>query len=1092
MKINKVILVFTFLFSLFSIWGQNQFIGNFEIKNYTNEDFQSPVQFLTAERVNNGEYLFGNAVKIIHFDGLNWRYVYADTTKDIPKDYNKNKRVFEIFRTNNGEIYVAREESFGRVEYNQKGLLNYTPLFTDSSFTDIWGVFENDDGDLIITYENKILKFNPETNERNYINVPESISDGKIYTAFDTPKGIILSISYKTEESVKKHGVGAYILYNEEKNEFKQLNVQVKSENVPNIRGYFKTEEGEFVIIEGNGIFNLIAKNNSYKIDYKKKNVYQNKLIPNNIRTAIVKNEKLWIGTEDSGLYIYDLKGNFINKFNNNDGLQDNCVYKILIDPQENAILALDNGISIVKLSTPTSFWNKNHGVIGAIESLEFIDSTMLLSSRTGGVLNSYIEDNKLKFKKNDQINEASFDLEISKNKFDTSILVVGYTGIWELNRSLDFAERIIDAYAWKLLYSEETPDKIYVGGEGFLSYMEISNGTWKHNTIIDTEDDVRSLTKNDDYIYFGVRGNGLHRWKLYEEPEKLDFNENVKIKDAGNYNLEVFNGEVYAGSNGGLLKIDGSEINYANIVNREFNYENVNIHRIFAHPKKDELWAVIFIDKRESEEKEIGYFTPSEEGLKWNKINSPMIEKGVIYEIKFHNDLLYFTTTEGVFSFDNGKYEALNEPWDIRISSIEIGDSLAIGNTFQSQNSLVFDYGKPVRFNFIPSSFYETNEIAYRTRIKGYTDEWSSYEKIPFKDFEKLPHGTYTIEVQAKNLYGSESNIYKYNFSINPPWYFSIYAIIVYIILLIAIIFISSKIAIYRVKQKNKLLEETVKERTKEISSKNSLLENQKKEIELKNEDIMDSIKYAKRIQDTILPSEERMNKLLGENFVFFRPKDIVSGDFYWAKKIRNKVYWSAIDCTGHGVPGALVSFVGNNGLQRAINEFELRKPSDILDKLRELVIDAFKNQGENDVKDGMDMALVCYDKKDKKISFSGAHNSLVIIRNEELIEIKADKQPIGYFSSPKQFTNHEIEAREGDCIYVYSDGFVDQFGGDTEEAREKGGKKYKSKKFKRLLVEIHKKPMKEQREIIINEFNNWKGDLDQLDDVCVIGVRL
>lgn len=1088
----NIILSFLVLFTVFTVIGQNRFVGNFEIKNYTNEDFQSPVQFLTALNLQNGEFLFGNSEKIIHFDGLNWRFVYADTTKEIPESYNDNKRVFSFFRSSNDEIFVAREKSFGKVDYNTRGLLCYTPLIVDSSLNDIWGVFEDSDGKILLTYENKVLKYDPEKNEKSFIDLPESILDGKIYTAYKTPKGIIFSISYKTDEAIEKHGSGSYILFDLERNIFKEVRGETDGENTPNILGYFKIEKDDFVIIEGKGIFNLIEENNSYSIDYKKKNIYRNNLIPKKIRTVVVKNEKLWIGTENSGLHIFDLKGNFINKFNNHDGLQDNFIYKIIIDDKENAILALDNGISIIKLSSPSSFWNKNHGVIGAIESLELIDSTILLSSRTEGVLNSFIDDNKLKFKKNNKINEASFDLEISKNKHDTSLLIVGYTGIWELNKELSEAKIIADAYAWKLYYSKETPNIVYVGGEDFFSYLELNNGEWKHNIVTNTGDEVRSLAKKGDYIYYGVRGKGLYRWKIYSEPEKLELNKNVSIKNSSNYMLEVFNGAVYAGFNGGLMKVNGLKSGYANIENRDFNNINVNIHRIFSHPLNNELWAVIFIDKGDSEEKEIGYFTPTENGLKWHKVNSPMLEKGVIYDIKYYNDLLYFTSTEGIFTFNNAQHEKLNEPWDIRISSIEIGDSLAIGNTLKSKNKLVFDYGNPVRFNFIPSSYYGKDEIAYRTRIKGYTNEWSSYEKIPFKDFEKLPHGTYSIEVQAKNLYGSESNIYEYKFSINPPWYLSVYALIVYIIFLIAVIFIISKIAIYRVKQKNKLLEETVKERTKEISSKNSLLENQKKEIELKNEDIMDSIKYAKRIQDTILPSKERMNKLLGENFVFFLPKDIVSGDFYWAKKIKNKVYWSAIDCTGHGVPGALVSFVGNNGLQRATNEFELRKPSEILDKLRELVIDAFKNQGENDVKDGMDMALVRYDKKDKKLSYSGAHNSLVIIRDNELIEVKADKQPIGYFSSPKPFTNHEVEIQEGDCIYLFSDGFVDQFGGDNQEARDKGGKKYKSKKFKRLLVEIHKKPMEVQREIIVNEFNNWKGDLEQLDDVCVIGVRL
>jgi serine phosphatase RsbU (regulator of sigma subunit) len=190
--------------------------------------------------------------------------------------------------------------------------------------------------------------------------------------------------------------------------------------------------------------------------------------------------------------------------------------------------------------------------------------------------------------------------------------------------------------------------------------------------------------------------------------------------------------------------------------------------------------------------------------------------------------------------------------------------------------------------------------------------------------------------------------------------------------------------------------------------------------------------------------------------------------------------------------VPGALVSFVGNNALLRVTNEFELTQPAAILDKLRELVVRAFKHQSDLKVRDGMDMSLVSLDKESNTLEYAGANNSLYLIRNGELIEYKADKQPIGHFDKFVPFSNHEIKIEKGDCIYLFSDGFVDQFGGKDEESRELGGKKYKSKNFKNLLLSIHKEPMHKQKEILKEEFFNWKGNLEQLDDVCIIGVRL
>ena len=189
-------------------------------------------------------------------------------------------------------------------------------------------------------------------------------------------------------------------------------------------------------------------------------------------------------------------------------------------------------------------------------------------------------------------------------------------------------------------------------------------------------------------------------------------------------------------------------------------------------------------------------------------------------------------------------------------------------------------------------------------------------------------------------------------------------------------------------------------------------------------------------------------------------------------------------MDCTGHGVPGALVSIVGNNGLLRAINEFKLTEPNDILDKLREIVIDAFRAEGQSDVKDGMDIALCSIDQQSGVLKFSGANNECVIIRNGEIIELKPNKQPIGQFIDAKPFSNQEFQLEHGDCVYLYTDGYVDQFGGDRL-------KKFKSRPFKVLLSTIYQMDMEDQYKEIQRTFDAWKHDVDQVDDVCVFAVK-
>lgn len=254
--------------------------------------------------------------------------------------------------------------------------------------------------------------------------------------------------------------------------------------------------------------------------------------------------------------------------------------------------------------------------------------------------------------------------------------------------------------------------------------------------------------------------------------------------------------------------------------------------------------------------------------------------------------------------------------------------------------------------------------------------------------------------------------------------------------------------------------------------------------ELEEKNTEILDSINYAKRIQTAILPPNKLVKAYLKESCILYKPKDIVAGDFYWLEPTKDSILFAAADCTGHGVPGAMVSVVCNNGLNRSVREYGLTDPGQILDKTREIVISEFE-KSEEEVKDGMDIALCSL--QGNTLKYAGAHNPLWIIRKDaqEVEEIKANKQPIGKFDEPLPYTTHTVELNEGDSFYIFSDGYADQFGGEK-------GKKLKAKNFKSLLLSIQNETMERQRELIDEAFATWKGNYEQLDDVCLIGVSV
>jgi serine phosphatase RsbU (regulator of sigma subunit)/tetratricopeptide (TPR) repeat protein/putative methionine-R-sulfoxide reductase with GAF domain len=274
--------------------------------------------------------------------------------------------------------------------------------------------------------------------------------------------------------------------------------------------------------------------------------------------------------------------------------------------------------------------------------------------------------------------------------------------------------------------------------------------------------------------------------------------------------------------------------------------------------------------------------------------------------------------------------------------------------------------------------------------------------------------------------------------------------------------------------------IQRIVDSRTKEVTE-------QKEIIEEKNKRITDSIKYAKRIQEAILPTQKSVEKYERTSFVLYKPKDIVSGDFYWMEEADDKIIFAVVDCTGHGVPGAFMSIIGYNGLYQIVKEKKITKPSEILKQLNDLVLNVLRQTDENDsISDGMDISICCLNKRDQTLEFAGAFNPLYHIRNGELTQFKGDKYSVGSAkrSKIKEFTNHLIKLEPKDRIYIFSDGYADQFGGEFN-------KKFKYHNFRKVLLDIYKKPMNDQRNELERIIEDWKGEEDQVDDICVIGVK-
>jgi ligand-binding sensor domain-containing protein/serine phosphatase RsbU (regulator of sigma subunit) len=443
----------------------------------------------------------------------------------------------------------------------------------------------------------------------------------------------------------------------------------------------------------------------------------------------------------------------------------------------------------------------------------------------------------------------------------------------------------------------------------------------------------------------------------------------------------------------------------------------------------------------------------------------------------------IWFGSYKGMISYDPSMENTKLQSPVLGITSIKINDE-----EINYTDKIILSPGNyKIRIDFLGISLSEPALVTYQYKLEGY-DEWSEITKIPFITYYHLTEGDYTFILKASSGDGAVSeNPITINIIIKMPiwkkWWF--YLIIV--VLLITLTYIYIKRREYRFLAEKKILEEKVRERTYEIQCQKNEIELQRDMIDEKNVNITSSIRYASKIQDAIFPPVELIDKLLPDNFIFSKPKDIVSGDFYWLAEKDYKIIFTVADGTGHGVPGAFMSLLGITLLNEIVNIHGITRSDAIVEKLREGVIHSLQ-QGRRDVltPDGMDIALCVLDWHQKRIQFTGGMNNLIYVRDNKLEEVKADRISvcaISDFSCP--FTMKEIECRKGDVFYLFSDGFEDQFGGDFD-------RKYLRRHFYLTLLEIHEFPMLKQKEILEKKLIEWMKDNPQTDDVTIMGIRL
>lgn len=1010
--------------------GVSRFDGK-TFRNYGTEEGLAENNITCMLRDRSGQTWYGHASGVLTLQ-QGEQFIKVENAL-IPKD----KNIYTLFQDKQGQIWISSITHGVIVIKDPKGDLNspanYT-VYQDKDLGDqVYAICQDPEGIMWFHTRYGIKFLNPKTSKFEYF--PSAELSGAQHTAFyiDTKGNFWLGQPYGTIKKFNKNT--AVVTHYTQEHGLPSMSL---AEGMVGsfVNCIFEDRKGNIWFAawdRGVSRFNANATGTDLFTNFSTKNG----LPINKFRSMAEDREgNVLLGTFGAGLCVF--KGERFVSFTLKDGLVNNQVWGIVEDPDHKYWISTNEGLSVYDPQATeeshafSSYLNIDGANSNSIRPICADRDGNIWMGTWGSKLIKYDRARK-QFTRNIPLNDAVFT-------------------------------HITALYA-------DSKNNIWVGSPTGLILYEQQSGMIKSFTKKDglSEDDITCIFEDSKgRMWFGTRQKGVNRFDnnafyFYGKDEGLNHGNITSI-------TEDKSGRIWVSSAGGGIFVfkdgrfnafrmkDGLSSDYTTLLLRDkdkFIWIGTNNGLCKMDPDKNVFY---FYGKHEGF---TGIETKANAGYRDSKGD------------------LWFGTSNGVFrlrptlDLPNTTPPILNLQ-SFRINNQERPASSGLELSYK-ENSLFFE--------FTGISLSNPDAVKYQIKLEGYDEDWKPLTTKNFIEYSNLDPGNYTFHLSAFNASDVEcSNPLKLEFGILPPiwkrWWFYVLITLLGLTILFAYIKIREKALI----QEKKVLESKVAERTAEVVEKN-------KELAEKNKDIMDSIHYAKRIQDAILPPDELVRQYLPQTFILFKPKDIVSGDFYWLADKKDKVLFAAVDCTGHGVPGAFMSIVGHNMLEKIVNEYNITQPSEILEALNKNVSETLRQSyaEHHEVKDGMDASVCMFDRKTNEFHFAGAMNPLYFIRKGVLKEIKGDKMPIGNLKvgENRKYTNHVIQLEKGDSLYIFTDGYADQFGGPS-------GKKFKYQQLKDTLLKIQDLPLEEQGNYLQRTIHEWMGHLDQVDDILVIGTRL
>jgi len=775
----------------------------------------------------------------------------------------------------------------------------------------------------------------------------------------------------------------------------------------------------------------------------------------------------IWVGTWGGGMLRIDGAGD-IDLFSTRNGLPGQKIWTILQDREENILIGTqENGLCVYKGDHFISYFESDGLINSQVWSmLQAGNGDLWFGTNDGiSIMESSRGNQRFRSLKKLRGSRVTFLREDKKGTIWIGSLNQGVYSYSKKGRY--FFDPLINNNIYHLGVTAMDLDgenNLWVGTMEGLVYYEIDH---RRVTRLSQESGLRGsdistvFADSKNRIWVGSRGKGISLIEgdsINQLDLGFDFTPSCFAED--------FDGNIWIGTEGrGVLQYNPT----SNEIIRTLSVKDGLLANLINQLNCDRFNNVYIgtnkgLNTYLRTEEKLYAFTPSSGfvGIE-TKPNATMVD---------NEGNIWFGTVEGATRFTPSEEGIRTTEPLTHITGFQVNHEsfpLTQNQRFSyKQNSMIFEY-RCITLN--------PDAVQYSIMLDGVDLEWRPADTQTRVTYPALRHGRYTFLVKARNSEGvwNEGPV-SFQFEIRPPIYLTWYFILAMVFAVGIVIFTYIKIRERALRRENAILEEKVKDRT-------AIVVAQKEELAQKNKDITDSIKYAKRIQFAILPEKPPFK----DTFVLFKPKDIVSGDFYWFQEVDGRQFFSAVDCTGHGVPGAFMSIIGHNSLTKIVREYGITEPGKILTQLnKEVVSTLHKRSDSGDVLDGMDLALACYIPDENVIEFAGAFNPLYQVRKGEILETKADKVSIGRSSLNTEvvFTNQRVEVQPGDTVYLFSDGYADQFGGELM-------KKFKYKNLKELILRIQDQSMDQQRNILDQTIEEWKGNVEQLDDILVVGRR-